>query len=561
MRTLLAAVQRGEVEPDEALEQLARPDFVETEHGRIDVHRELRQGLPETIFGAGKTAEQIAGIVNTLRRAGQSALATRVPEDVAGAVLEAVPGGEWLPEARLLWYGPAEVEPNSDGVIAVVCAGTSDLPVASEAAEVARRFGNKVELLVDVGVAGIHRLLASVDVLRSARVVIVVAGMEGALPSVVGGLVQAPVIAVPTSVGYGAAFERRRRAAGDAQQLFVERRRGEHRQRVRCGRGRDADQPRRESRRRELSMAARRARRRDATRGRVLHLDTFSGIAGNMFLGALLDAGLPRRELTEGLAGLGVEHRLRVSKVKRGALAARYVAVSAPKPKGHGHGHRHWSHIRKLLDAAKLAPAVRDRAQATFEALARAEGRVHDIPPERVHFHEVGAVDAIVDITGAAIAIEALGIQRITAAPPALGHGQAEMAHGVLPLPAPATLELLRGIPTVPAHVAWETVTPTGAALLATQVDEIRTLPAMTIEATGYGAATAMRRGFRSRFAIGCATSWALRRRRLPRHPTRRASGPEPREREYRFPSSRRARRRPSAGRRPGSSPRSAATR
>ena len=158
------------------------------------------------IFGAGKTPEQIAEVVQVLRGSRQSVLATRVAAEAAAAVREMLPGGDYDPASRLLWYGPAEAPTVGKGVIAVVSAGTADLPVAAEAAGVARRFGNKVESVFDVGVAGLHRLLAASEVLRSARVLIVVAGMEGALPSVVGGLVDKPVIAVPTSVGYGASF-------------------------------------------------------------------------------------------------------------------------------------------------------------------------------------------------------------------------------------------------------------------------------------------------------------------------------------------------------------------
>ncbi len=228
----------------------------------------------------------------------------------------------------------------------------------------------------------------------------------------------------------------------------------------------------------------------------MLHLDTFSGIAGNMFLGALLDAGLSRKALTAQLQGLGVPHRLVVRNVKRAAIAARYLDVRVPKAKAHGkpkpghghHHHRHYAHICKILDDAELAPTVRDRAHAIFRNLALAEARVHGIPIEKVHFHEVGAVDAIVDVTGAAIALDLLGVGRVTATPVALGHGTVETEHGRLPLPAPATLELLKGIPTVPAEVAWETVTPTGAAILRTVVDDFCTLPAMTVDAIGHGA-------------------------------------------------------------------------
>jgi hypothetical protein len=205
-KELLDRVQRGEIEPDEALEALARLPFIDSDHARVDTHRALRHGLPEVVFGLGKTVEQIADVVRTLRSAEQPVLVTRVEHDAAGRVLQVLPGGDYDADARLLWFGPAEVPDTGKGHITVVSAGTADWPVAAEAAGVARRFGNKVEVVKDVGVAGIHRLLASQDALRSARVVIAVAGMEGALPSVVGGLVARPVIAVPTSVGYGASL-------------------------------------------------------------------------------------------------------------------------------------------------------------------------------------------------------------------------------------------------------------------------------------------------------------------------------------------------------------------
>jgi len=232
--------------------------------------------------------------------------------------------------------------------------------------------------------------------------------------------------------------------------------------------------------------------------GRVLHLDCFSGIAGNMFLGALLDLGLARRELESDLAGLGVAHRLRVRRVHRGPIAARYVEVLVPQPRarrspahGDGRSHAHgrsYPEVRRLLERARLDAAVRRRALAIFEALGRAEARVHGIALAKVHFHEVGAVDAIVDVTGAAIGLERLGVSRVTAGPVALGSGSVDSEHGRLPLPAPATLELLRGMPTVPAHVRWETVTPTGAAILRAVVDAFGELPAMTVESIGHGA-------------------------------------------------------------------------
>jgi NCAIR mutase (PurE)-related protein len=206
MRALLAAVRAGELSIDDALERFAQLPFVAGEHARVDTHRALRQGMPEVVFGLGKTPEQIASIVRTLRSAGQDGLVTRIERAAAREVLAREPGGDYDDGARVLWYGPSDVAITGAGTIAVVCAGTADLPVAREAEVVARRLGNKVELIADVGVAGLHRLLAASEALRAANVLIAIAGMEGALPSVVGGLVARPVIAVPTSVGYGASY-------------------------------------------------------------------------------------------------------------------------------------------------------------------------------------------------------------------------------------------------------------------------------------------------------------------------------------------------------------------
>jgi uncharacterized protein (TIGR00299 family) protein len=248
---------------------------------------------------------------------------------------------------------------------------------------------------------------------------------------------------------------------------------------------------------RRSSTASRRGARRSGPGSgeRVLHLDAFSGVAGNMFLAAMLELGLPRKQLEADLAGLKLPHSLVLRKVSRGALSARRLDVKLPgkraAKRGHSHGHshgRHYPEIVEVIAKAKLAPEVRERALAIFEALGRAEARVHGTTLDQVHFHEVGAVDAIVDVTGAAIALSRLEIARVTCSPVALGSGRVDTAHGLLPLPAPATLELLRGVPTVPAHVEWETVTPTGAAILATVVDAYGPLPAMTVERIGHGA-------------------------------------------------------------------------
>ena len=206
LERLLAEVAAGRMAPGDALERLRHFPSEQLPFATIDHHRTLRQGHPEVVFCAGKTVEQVVAICERLHAAAGTFLGTRASPEQASALASAFPRMRWHPLARVVHLAPADAPPPSGGVILVVSAGTSDLPVAEEAALVGEAFGHPVERLADVGVAGIHRVLAAGERLRAAAVVIVVAGMEGALPSVVGGLVSAPVIAVPTSVGYGASF-------------------------------------------------------------------------------------------------------------------------------------------------------------------------------------------------------------------------------------------------------------------------------------------------------------------------------------------------------------------
>jgi NCAIR mutase (PurE)-related protein len=206
LNALLASFGRGDLSQDDLVETLAKLPYQTLGDARVDTHRALRTGFPEAVLGTGKTPDQIERIVRVLLDAGGNVLVTRVTPEQAKPLAEAFPGVEHFAAARLLVLRQAPVVARGRGAIAVVSAGTSDLPVAEEAALVAELYGNKVERIYDAGVAGLHRLLGSLDALRGAAVVIAVAGMEGALASVVGGLVAAPVIAVPTSVGYGASF-------------------------------------------------------------------------------------------------------------------------------------------------------------------------------------------------------------------------------------------------------------------------------------------------------------------------------------------------------------------
>jgi uncharacterized protein (TIGR00299 family) protein len=221
---------------------------------------------------------------------------------------------------------------------------------------------------------------------------------------------------------------------------------------------------------------------------KLAYFDCFSGISGDMTLGALVDAGCPVEHLREELSGLRVPGwELTAGKVWKNGMAATYVKVVTEDQSKH----RSLSAIMEILQKSQLAPTVRERAAAIFQKLGEAEARVHDVPIEKIHFHEVGAVDAIVDIVGACIGFQALGIEKFACSALNVGGGTAKMAHGILPVPAPATANLLQGKPTYSNGVQKELVTPTGAAIVATLCDSFGPQPAMSVSAIGYGAGTA----------------------------------------------------------------------
>jgi hypothetical protein len=206
LRELLGRVVRGELDAEGAIEELRTLPFSEVESALVDSHREIRTGIPEVVFGEGKTLEQTVRIVRALRANDQSALVTRVGAEAGRALLVELPDAEYQPGACVLRVGPPLASPVAGARVAVVSAGTADQRVADEAVATLEFLGVEALRIEDVGVAGLHRLLANVPKIRGSAAAIVVAGMEGALPSVVGGLVDFPVIAVPTSVGYGASY-------------------------------------------------------------------------------------------------------------------------------------------------------------------------------------------------------------------------------------------------------------------------------------------------------------------------------------------------------------------
>jgi pyridinium-3,5-bisthiocarboxylic acid mononucleotide nickel chelatase len=234
---------------------------------------------------------------------------------------------------------------------------------------------------------------------------------------------------------------------------------------------------------------------------KLLYLDCFAGISGDMFLGALLDLGVSEGALRTELEKLHLrEYRISSQRVTKQNIAATKfdvtvfedAVVHSPSPMLHAavHEHRGYTAIAAMIEKSGLSQRVKDRALHVFRRIGEAEAKIHGIPLEKVHFHEIGAVDSIVDIVGACIAVELLGVDEIHASPPRLGSGFVETAHGRFPVPAPATLELLKGIPVQPSNEPFELVTPTGAALLAEFCTRFGSLPALSIEKIGYGAGT-----------------------------------------------------------------------
>ncbi|HYX27043.1 MAG TPA: nickel pincer cofactor biosynthesis protein LarC [Pyrinomonadaceae bacterium] len=226
---------------------------------------------------------------------------------------------------------------------------------------------------------------------------------------------------------------------------------------------------------------------------KTLYFDCFAGASGDMILGALISAGVDPRALIDQLQSLGVAGwQIDFEKVDRSGISSTYARVQT----AHEHAHRHLSDILKIIYRSQLKQSVKDRAASIFSRLADAESRVHNQPVEKIHFHEVGAIDAIIDVCGAAIGFDLLGIDEFISSPLRVGFGMAQMAHGRFPIPPPAVAELLKGKPMYAGDIEGEFVTPTGAAIITSVCDRFENMPAMKIEATGYGAGSRDPKGF-----------------------------------------------------------------
>lgn len=446
MREMLERVAAGELTPEQAEGMLAGQGFTDLGFAKVDTQRAARTGAGEVVYGAGKTAEQIAKICRALAAAGQlCVLVTRLDAEKAREVERLLaqadgeaPAGlafEYRPIPKLGIYG-AIPAPARASYVAVACAGTSDLYCAEEAAVTAEVLGSRVVRLYDVGVAGIHRLLAHADDLAGASAIVAVAGMEGALASVVGGMAKCPVVAVPTSVGYGASFN---------------------------------------------GLAALLAMLNSCASGvSVVNIDNGFG-AGYQAHMIELACGVAREErggvmntlrwnLSENAtrAQLLGDTLLQLPEGAREQLEQAAAAAGVPE--------RHHRNIGEVLATIDTL-AVNDRAKADLRAvytiLAEAEAAAHGCAVDETHFHEVGDGARIRNTLLLCLAIEQANPQRIVATPAQTGEGTVMCAHGELAIPAPATAAIIaRGIPTATRKLPGERMTPTSAAIILHFVDE-----------------------------------------------------------------------------------------
>lgn len=446
MREMLERVAAGELTLEQAEGMLAGRGFTDLGFAKVDTQRAARTGAGEVVYGAGKTAEQIAKICRALAAAGQlCVLVTRLDAEkarevdclLAQADDEALAGlaFEYRPISKLGIYGaiPAPVRVS---YVAVACAGTSDLYCAEEAAVTAEVLGSRVVRLYDVGVAGIHRLLAHADDLAGASAIVAVAGMEGALASVVGGMAKCPVIAVPTSVGYGASFN------GLAALLAMLNSCASGVSVVNIDNGFGA--------------------------GYQAHMiESACGVAREERGGAM---NTLRWNLSENAtrAQLLGDTLLQLPEGAREQLEQAAAAAGVPE--------RHHHNIGEVL-ATIGTLAVSDRVKADLRAvytiLAEAEAAAHGCTVDETHFHEVGDGARIRNTLLLCLAIEQANPQRIVATPAQTGEGTVMCAHGELAIPAPATAAIIaRGIPTATRKLPGERMTPTSAAIILHFVDE-----------------------------------------------------------------------------------------
>ena len=481
VKTMLQAVGDGTLSVEEALVQLKEAPFTDLGFAKVDHHRAIRQGAAEVVYGAGKTPEQIAAIVQSLQDGGASCvLVTRLSPEAA-LLLDATD------EVELTYHADAQIgiagtlpDPDGNGTIVVACAGTSDLPVAEEAALTAEALGNEVTRLYDVGVSGLHRVLSHMDELVKAQVVIAIAGMEGALASVIGGLTAAPVIAVPTSVGYGAAF------GGMAALLGMLTSCASGVSVVNIDNGFGAAFQAHQINHLRLPVHDASVEKVHNALANEVHgapanevRDVAVGKAHNMLVG---NGGMTL-DLSQSATRAALLDQLCALMDARQNARFRAITNAVVVPDRH---HHDLGQVRATIESLDVPEEVRADLEAVYQILAQAEAQVHGTSLEHTHFHEVGNGPSIANALAICAAFHVLGASKfdaqgaavtpaapVAATPVQTGCGQVKCAHGVMDIPAPATAAILEAhhVPVQPDLLPGELCTPTSAALIAHFVD------------------------------------------------------------------------------------------
>ena len=432
-KQVLEKVRSGAISVEDAEQFFRRAPYEELGYAKLDTHRKLRSGFGEVVFCSGKADEFLSSIFEKLAAEDGEVLGTRATPHQFELVKAVCPSAVYDSIARIIKVEkPGKV---LRGCVAVCTAGTADIAVAEEAAQTAEFFGTKVERIYDVGVSGLHRLLGNLEPIQRANCVVAVAGMEGALASVVGGMVACPVIAVPTSVGYGASF------GGVAALLAM------------------------------LNSCA--------SGVSVVNIDNGFGAGYQAHMieraGSQHGEGEPdMKTLRWNLAENATRNQLlgdtllQLPPDSRQRLEAAADAAGVPDCHHHDIGE-----VLATIDGLAVSPAVRDHMRAIYTILAEAEAAAHGCAVEQTHFHEVGDGSRIRNTLLVCLAVEATGAKRIVATVAQTGQGEVECAHGTLSIPAPATSAIIaRGIPVSERTLPGERMTPTSAAMILHFVDE-----------------------------------------------------------------------------------------
>ncbi|MBI3318837.1 MAG: nickel pincer cofactor biosynthesis protein LarB [Candidatus Omnitrophica bacterium] len=474
LRKLLARHRKGALKTSDLIEELKGLPYRNLRFARVDLHRGLRRNFPEVIYAKGKTLPQIVAIAEELFKAGNPVVVTKLTPRLAGKLQKALPWIRAFRSSRMA-AGPGaffDRAPRRRGRgldLLVVTAGTGDIPVAEEAALMGKLMGCRVERLFDVGVAGLHRILSARKLLWKARVIVVVAGMDGALPSVIGGLVQCPVIAVPTRTGYGASF----RGVGPLLTMLNACSPGVAVVNIDNGFG--------------AGYLAGMIIKAVKSEERLLYIEASAGASGDMLLAGFLDLGLPLDSVVRSVRALGLNPAgIRLRRVFReGVWAAQWGFAGEGPSVSRCRADR----MIRRIEESSLSSPVKRSVIAVFTRLAKAEGEVHQRPWRRVFLSQLAQADALIDVAGFCAGLHHFKVEAVYTSPIPMGCRHRDGRGRCQETPGPAAARLLRRFKTVPRPFPFEWTTPTAAALVST-FGSPEACPSLWVKRVGHAVGT-----------------------------------------------------------------------